>query len=59
MKRLQEITEALDKEDLPLDDAIKLFEEGLNLSKQCQDQLKAYETKVTELVKAHQGDSVA
>lgn len=53
MKRLAQISEDLEREDLPLENAIKLFEEGLELSKMCQDLLSGYENKVKELVVKH------
>ncbi|AMC93332.1 hypothetical protein AOC36_04880 [Erysipelothrix larvae] len=53
MKRLTEISELLESDTLPLDESIKLFEEGLELSKQCQDKLTQYETKVKDLVDKH------
>lgn len=56
MKRLQVIAVELEKEDLSLDDSIKLFEEGLKLSSACQEQLKTYENKVKELVLEHSGN---
>ena len=56
MKRLTQIADELEKDDLPLDDAIKLFEEGLELSAQCQKQLKGYEDKVSDLVKKRSGE---
>lgn len=56
MKRLAEITTLLEKDDLSLDNAIALFDEGLQLSKQCQNRLTQYETTVKELVQKHQGE---
>lgn len=56
MKRLAIIADELEKDDLSLDKAIALFEEGLELSSLCQKQLKGYETKVSELVKKHTGE---
>ncbi|HKM23804.1 MAG TPA: exodeoxyribonuclease VII small subunit [Erysipelothrix sp.] len=55
MKRLNLIASELEKDDLSLDASIQLFEEGLNLSKQCQEQLAIYENKVKELVSQHSG----
>lgn len=57
MARLAEIANELEKDSLPLDKAISLFEEGLNLSKQCQERLSGYESQVKELVQKHQGDN--
>lgn len=56
MKRLHVIEEELQREDLPLDSAISLFEEGLNLAKMCQDKLASYEQKVKDLVIKHKGE---
>ncbi len=49
--RLEEISSLLDNEGLGLEEAIKLYEEGINLSKQCTDMLKKAELKITELKK--------
>lgn len=53
MKRLAQISADLEREDLPLEIAIELFEEGLELSKKCQDLLAGYENRVKELVDKH------
>ena len=42
MKRLDEIVNMLNQNDLDLEEAMSLFEEGLKLSKQCSDQLKTF-----------------
>ncbi len=55
MKRLSVIASELEKEDLGLDASIQLFEEGLNLSKLCQEQLQSYEHRVSDLVNKHAG----
>ena len=59
MQRLNEIAQHLEDDKLPLDEAIKLFEEGLDLSKKCQAQLDYYENSVKELVNKHRGDTNA
>lgn len=51
MNRLNEIVDLLEKNDQPLDETIKLFEEGLQLVGECDTQLKNFETKVDELMK--------
>lgn len=51
MNRLNEIVDLLEKNDQPLDETIKLFEEGLQLVGECDTQLKSFETKVDELMK--------
>ncbi len=50
MTRLDEIVKALNNNELELEEAMDLFEEGLKLSKQCEKQLKAFETKMDQLM---------
>ena len=49
MSRLDEIVELLQENEQPLDETIKLFEEGLILVKDCEGKLKEFETRVKEL----------
>jgi exodeoxyribonuclease VII small subunit len=49
--RLEEISNLLEAEETQLEDAIKLFEEGIELSKDCLTTLKSAEIKITELKK--------
>lgn len=49
LKRLEEIAELLESEEIGLDESIKLYEEGINLSKICYNRLKDAELKITEL----------
>ena len=49
--RLEEISDLLEAEDTQLEDALKLFEEGIELSKDCLTTLKNAELKITELKK--------
>jgi exodeoxyribonuclease VII small subunit len=51
LMRLEEISELLESEDIGIEDALKLYEEGINLSQECLDTLKKAELKVTELKK--------
>ena len=55
MKRLEEIVTILEKGDEDIDKSLKLFEEGLQLSKQLKDELKEYEKKIEELTKDDSG----
>lgn len=50
LSRLEEIVRALEKGDLPLEDSIKLFEEGIRLSKTCMKMLEDAEKKVEVLI---------
>lgn len=49
LKRLQEISELLEDENIGIDESVKLYEEGIGLSKECYQKLSQAELKVTEL----------
>ena len=55
IKELEQIVEQLEDSDLPLDDALKLFERGIKLSQQCSAKLDDAEQKVERLVKDADG----
>lgn len=55
LERLNEIVKALEHSDAPLDDSLKLFEEGVALVKQCNDQIDQAETKIKQLVRSSDG----
>lgn len=55
LKRLEKIVEQLERGDLPLEESIKLFEEGTRLSAECKDYLDKAEGKVQVLVKQRDG----
>lgn len=57
MLRLNVISQELESDSISLDKAIELFDEGLTLSKQCQDTLQTYENRVKELVVKHQEEN--
>lgn len=46
LKRLEEIVGKMEKGDLELDESLKLFEEGVKLTKECQTHLNQAEQKV-------------
>ena len=49
LKRLEEIVGHLEKGDIPLEESIRLFEEGSGLLALCSGQLEEAEQKVTLL----------
>ena len=55
LKRLEEIVESLERGDTSLDDAVNLYEEGVQISKGCADKLKAAELKIKKLSKEIDG----
>ena len=48
MKRLQEIVDNLEKNEIDLNDALKLYEEGLLLSKTLKNQLKQLKNQLKQ-----------
>jgi exodeoxyribonuclease VII small subunit len=59
LKQLETIVGQLEKGDLPLEDSIKLFEEGIRLSAVCKEELDAAEGKVQILLKQRDGSMKA
>jgi exodeoxyribonuclease VII small subunit len=51
LKRLEEIVQRLESGDLSLDESLKLFEEGIELSRLCTKKLSEAEAKVEKLIK--------
>ena len=51
LKRLEEISDLLEDEDTPLEDSIKLFEEGIELKEFCEEKLKSAKLKIDKIVK--------
>ena len=49
LNRLEEIVQKMEKGELGLDDSLKLFEEGVKLSRECHSQLTTAEAQVKKL----------
>ncbi|MBK7106076.1 MAG: exodeoxyribonuclease VII small subunit [Ignavibacteriae bacterium] len=49
LNRLREIADLLENDDVSLEDSIKIYEEGIKLSKYCSELLTNAELKVQEL----------
>jgi exodeoxyribonuclease VII small subunit len=56
LKRLEEIVETLEQGSIPLDDVMTMYQEGVQLSKQCLDHLRQAELKLKTLSKDLNGD---
>jgi exodeoxyribonuclease VII small subunit len=59
LRRLEEVVQKLESANLSLDDAMKLFEEGVQLSRECQKQLAEAEARVEILLKKADGKLAA
>jgi exodeoxyribonuclease VII small subunit len=55
MKNLERIVQELEAGDLPLEKAIKKFEEGIKLTKLCSEKLDETEKKISILLKNSEG----
>lgn len=59
LDRLQEIVSVLEDNEKPLDETVRLFEEGLQLAQLCDERLKKFETQIEELSEKHADESKA
>lgn len=55
LKRLEKIVETLEQGNVPLEDAMKMFEEGIELSRSCIERLTQAELKLKKLAKKIDG----
>jgi len=55
LKRLEEIVNRLERGDVPLEDSLRLYEEGLELSKVCGERLAQAELTLKRLSKSAKG----
>ncbi len=58
LQQLEQIVADLESEDLPLEKALKKFEEGIQLSKLCSARLDETEKKITLLLQDEDGSTV-
>jgi len=58
LEDLEALVEELESGDLPLDKAMKKFEEGIKLTRGCQTALKDAEQKVEILLKSAGGEEL-
>ena len=56
MERLEKIVEELEEGGLPLEESLKKFEEGIQLSRFCSRKLKEAEKKIEMLTKTAEGE---
>jgi exodeoxyribonuclease VII small subunit len=50
LERLEQIVQKMEKGDLGLEESLKIFEEGIKLSRDCHGQLNEAQEKVKKLV---------
>ncbi|WP_273399545.1 exodeoxyribonuclease VII small subunit [Traorella massiliensis] len=59
MERIDKILELLEKNEIDLEEAIDLFEEGLKLVHDCDQQLAGFKDKMNELIQNYEGEDHA
>ncbi|WP_017727019.1 exodeoxyribonuclease VII small subunit [Halalkalibacterium ligniniphilum] len=50
MKQLEEVVEKLEEGDVPLEEAISMFQEGMALSKICHEKLETVEKQMDRIL---------
>jgi len=58
LKQLEEIVQRLERGELPLEESLKLYEEGIRLSRLCHAKLEEAEGRIELLMKDARGDLV-
>ncbi|MFN2391957.1 MAG: exodeoxyribonuclease VII small subunit [Pyrinomonadaceae bacterium] len=56
LKELEKIVRRLENGDLPLEESLKLFEDGVRLSRECQERLNQAERRIEILLKDENGN---
>ena len=55
LEALEQIVHQLENGDLPLEKSLELFEDGIRLSRQCQERLNQAERRIEILLRDNQG----
>ena len=58
LEALERIVQELERGDLPLEKSLELFEQGIGLSRQCQERLSQAERRIEVLLRDNQGRPV-
>ncbi len=58
LEALEQIVHELEQGDLPLEKSLELFEQGIRLSRECQERLNQAERRIEVLVRDSQGRPV-
>jgi len=56
LQQLEQIVQKLEKGELPLEESLKLYEEGIRLSRLCHGKLEEAEGKIEMLMKDARGE---
>jgi exodeoxyribonuclease VII small subunit len=56
LSNLEKIVRRLEEGDLPLEESLKLFEDGVRLSRECQERLNQAERRIEVLLRDEDGN---
>ena len=59
MSRLEQIVDELERGELDIDKSLKIFEEGIKMSRVCSNKLNEAEKKIEKLTRNKSGELVA
>ena len=59
MSRLEQIVDELEKGELDIDKSLKIFEEGIKMSRVCSKKLNEAEKKIEKLTRNQTGEMVS
>jgi exodeoxyribonuclease VII small subunit len=59
LAQLESIVARLEDESVGLEEALGLFEKGMDLAKKCRERLEDVETRVSQLLEGDEPDAVA
>ena len=58
LAELEKLVEKLERGDLPLEESLRLFERGVQLTRDCQKALTAAQAKVSQLTVTPEGEEL-
>ena len=58
LKQLEDVVAKLEKGELPLEESLRLYEEGIRLSRFCHTKLEEAEGKIEQLMKDSRGEPI-
>ena len=58
LKQLEDVVQKLEKGELPLEDSLRLYEDGIRLSRFCHAKLEEAEGKIEQLMKDSRGEPI-
>lgn len=58
LKQLEDVVQRLEKGELALEESLRLYEEGIRLSRFCHAKLEEAEGKIEQLMKDSRGDPI-